>query len=58
MRLLFTFLIISILFTSCSSSDNSDSADDDVIVENPALKVTLAASVLDEGNGIIGVADI
>ena len=58
MRLLFTFLFASFLFTSCSSSDNSDSNDDDIIIENPALKVTVTASVIDEGNGINGIDDI
>ena len=42
--------------TSCSSSDNSD--DSTMDVENPALKVTVTASVIDEGNGINGVDDI
>lgn len=54
MRLFFTFLFASLLFSSCSSSDNSDSIDDEI----SALKVTVTAVVIDEGNNINGVNDI
>lgn len=54
MRLLIAFLFASLLLASCSSSDNSDS----IVGEISALKVTVTASVIDEGNGITGVDDI
>nr|WP_321243957.1 hypothetical protein [uncultured Psychroserpens sp.] len=58
MKRVFVFLFITFLFNSCSSSDETDSTDDNISIENPALKVTAMASVIDEGNGINGIDDI
>ena len=58
MRLFPVFCLLSILFFSCSTTNNSDSTDDDVLIENPAIEVTLSATIADNGNDFDGIDDI
>ncbi|MFK7781135.1 hypothetical protein [Psychroserpens sp.] len=56
MRLLLSFLFASLLLASCSSSDSSD--DTPMNPVNANLRVSVTATIVDNGNGITGIDDV
>ncbi len=56
MRLFYVVCLAAILLVSCSSSDNADDTTHNPV--DASLKVTVTASVIDEGNGFIGIGDV